>query len=335
MKNRKIVAVIAGGNSSEDVVSFKSAAQVFGAIDRSLFEPYLVVMKGTTWVVRPQEGSDELAPVDLNDFSFTNRQGNRVRMEYALIMIHGTPGENGVLQGYFEMMGIPYSTCDVETSALTFNKSLCKKIVAGEKGIHLAREILIRRGDEIPSADDIVRQLALPLFVKPNASGSSFGVTKVKEASNLLPAIEKAFEESDEVLLEQFIEGREFSCGMMVIDGKEWILPVTELITDNEFFDFEAKYTDGKCNEVTPADLPAELVKELNIATASAYYALKCRGVVRVDFIIHKKTNVPYFIEVNTTPGMSANSIVPAQWREAGLTMTEAFTMIINETTKK
>lgn len=330
MKEKKIVAVIGGGNSSEEVISFKSSRQVYECLDRELFEPYLVLMKGRDWTVHFENG--ETTPVDLNTFGF--RAADReIRFDYALIMIHGTPGENGYMQGYFEMMGVPYSACSVECSAVTFNKSLCKKLLAGCEHIHLAREILIKGDSELPDSDTIVEELGLPLFVKPNASGSSFGVTKVKNRDQILPAIEQALAESESVLLEQFIDGREVSCGMMVIDQKEWILPVTELITDKEFFDFEAKYTDGVTREVTPAQMSDEVIGKLNRATAQAYHILGCRGVVRIDFIVDP-SGTPYFIEANTTPGMSANSIVPQQWREAGLSMTKAFTMVINETLK-
>lgn len=337
MSRKKIIAVIAGGDSSEDVISYKSGAQVWGCLDRDLYEPYLVVLRGSSWRVNPSDAVAEGAvlPLDLNDFSFRDHTGRHIKFDYALIQIHGTPGENGILQGYFELMRIPYSTCTAEVSALTFNKSLCKLAVQGKPGIHLAKEIVLRRGEEIPAAEAIIKELGLPFFIKPNASGSSFGVTKIKTAdtSAVNSAIEAAFRESDAVMLEQFVDGREVSCGMMVIAGKEWILPVTELISEKEFFDFEAKY-EGACREVTPAELPEEIVRKLNVATATAYHTLGCRGIVRVDFIIDKATGTPYFIEVNTTPGMSAASIVPQQWREAGLTMGQAFGMIINETSK-
>lgn len=338
MSGRKIIAVIAGGDSSEDVISYKSGAQVWGALDRAVYEPYLVVLRKGVWRVNPVDAAAEGATVsvDLNDFSFEEPEtGRRIKFDYALVEIHGTPGENGILQGYFELMGIPYSTCTAEVSALTFNKSLCKMALRGRAGIHLAKEILLHRGEPIPEAEEIVGELGLPFFVKPNASGSSFGVTKVKAVEQIGAAIEAAFAESEAVMLEQFVEGREVSCGMMVIDGREWILPVTELITDNEFFDFEAKYTAGACREVTPADLSEDIVRRLNEATATAYRTLGCRGVVRVDFIIDRRTERPYFIEVNTTPGMSAASIVPQQWREAGLTMGQALGLIIEETSKK
>lgn len=335
MPEKKIVAVIAGGDSSEDVISYKSGAQVWDCLDRNLFEPYLVTLCHGVWRVNPSDTKpeDAVLPVDLNDFSFRDDTGRHVRFDYALIQIHGTPGENGILQGYLELAGIPYSTCTPEVSALTFNKSLCKLALAGKAGIYLAKEILLHRGDAIPAAEDIIKELGLPFFIKPNASGSSFGVTKIKTAEQIAPAVEAAFAESDAVMLEQFVDGREVSCGMMVIDGKEWILPVTELISEKEFFDFEAKY-EGACREVTPAELPEDIVKRLNVATATAYRVLGCRGVVRVDFMIDHRDGIPYFIEVNTTPGMSAASIVPQQWREAGLTMGEAFGMIINETSK-
>lgn len=339
MSRKKIIAVIAGGDSSEDVISYKSGAQVYGCLDRAVYEPYLVVLRHGVWRVNPTSGTAEGAtvPVDLNDFSFVEPEtGMRKKFDYALIEIHGMPGENGILQGYFELMGIPYSTCTAEVSALTFNKSLCKAALRGREGINLAREILLHRGDPIPETDFLVGELGLPFFIKPNASGSSFGVTKIKNADPAVinAALEAAFEESEAVLLEQFVDGREVSCGIMNVGGREWILPVTELISENEFFDFEAKY-EGACREVTPALLPQEVVRALNKATATAYRTLGCRGVVRVDFIIDRKTSEPYFIEVNTTPGMSAASIVPQQWRAAGLTMGEAFGMIIEETSRK
>ena len=317
----KKVAVIAGGDSSEWVVSVKSARQVWECLDRNLFDPYIVTMKGKEWKVADKY------PIDKNDFSFTDENGIKTTLEYALVMIHGTPGENGILQGYFELLGIPYSTCGVEVSALTFDKSLCKVAVSGVSGINLAREILLRKG-ETPDADHIIERLGLPLFIKPNTSGSSFGVTKVKKAEDLLPAIERAFTESDKVIMEEFIAGREVSHGIMIIDGKEYILPITELISKNEFFDFEAKY-EGLSDEITPADIPYNVEQSLKKTTLEVYKTLGCRGVVRIDYII--RDDKPYFIEVNTTPGMSANSIIPQQWREAGLSMGEAFTMIINQ----
>lgn len=320
--NRIKVAVIYGGDSGEIVVSVKSAAEVYAALDRELFDPYLVKITSSEW--KTEQGYD----IDKNDFSFTSPEGENIKFDYALIMIHGMPGENGILQGYFEMLGIPYSGCSVEVSALTFNKLLCKKAVADVENINLAREIVVRKGDTIEHGR-YVRELGLPFFVKPNASGSSLGVTKVKTEQQIEPAIKLAFAESSVVLLEEYIEGVEVSQGVMIIDGKEFVLPITELVSKNEFFDFEAKYTDGVTAEITPARISGHATELLNQITLDLYKQLGCSGIVRVDYII--KGDKPYFIEVNTTPGMSRNSIVPQQWRACGLTMQQAFTMIITK----
>ena len=319
---RKKIAVVAGGDSSEWVISVKSAKNVWEALDRELFEPYIVTVKKEEWKT---EGEYD---INKNDFSFTGPDGAKIKFDYALIMIHGTPGENGILQGYFELLGVPYSTCGVTVSALTFDKSLCKLAVSGVPDVNLARDILLRRDDEL-NEEAITKLLGLPLFVKPNASGSSFGVTKVKRPEELRQAVGEAFAESDSVILEEFIEGREVSHGIMIIDGKEYVLPVTELKTSNEFFDFEAKYAEGMTEEITPADLPAEVERSLQRTTLGIYRKLGCRGVVRVDYMI--KGDKPYFIEVNTVPGMSSGSIIPQQWAAAGISMKEAFTMIINQ----
>lgn len=318
--NRMKIAVIAGGNSSEAEVSLRSAAEVYAALDRDLFEPYTVIISGSKW--KTEAGNT----VDKNDFSFTDTSRGHVKFDYALIMIHGTPGENGILQGYFELLGIPYSGCSVEVSALTFNKLLCKKAVADLPNVYLAREIAVRKGDKI-TPDEYVRQLGLPLFVKPNASGSSCGVTKVKTVDQIHQAITQAMEESALVLLEEYIEGTEVSHGVMVIDGKAFVLPVTELVSKNEFFDYEAKYTEGVTDEITPARIPDQTTELLNQTTLNIYNRLGCAAIVRVDYII--KEDKPYFIEVNTVPGMSRNSIVPQQLRKAGYSMQQAYTMII------
>lgn len=314
------VAVITGGDSSEVVISMQSATEVFNALDRTLFDPYLVIITGSEWKA---EGGES---IDKNDFSFTSFQGLHVKFEYALIVIHGTPGENGILQGYFEFMRIPYSGCGVDTSVITFNKTLCKMMVSSVEGVSLSREIVLRRGDKV-NPDEYVERLGLPFFVKPNASGSSFGVTKVKERWQIEAAVEAAMRESSVVLLEEYIEGMEVSHGVMLIGGKEYILPVTELVSKNEFFDYEAKYTPGMTDEITPARIDKKMADLLGKVTMDIYKVLDCRGVVRVDYII--RDNRPYFIEVNTIPGMSRGSIVPQQLRVAGLTMQQAYTMII------
>lgn len=320
--NRMKVAVIAGLDSSEAEISMKSATQVFEALNREMFEPYFITLKESLF--RTIDGVE----IDKNFFGFIDQQGEVKKFDYALIMVHGAPGENGVLQGYFEMMGVPYSGCSVEVSALTFNKSLCKKVVQFVANVNLAKEITIRRGETV-NVERIIEELGLPLFVKPNASGSSCGVTKVKESEQLVAAVEMALKESEVALLEEFIEGTEVSQGVMIVGGDEWVLPATELVSKNEFFDYQAKYTDGFTQEITPARIPESVAKILNHTTLDIYKTLGCRGIVRIDYIIKK--GKPYFIEVNTTPGMSRNSIVPQQWNQVGLTMEEAFTLLLRD----
>ncbi len=335
--SKRNIAIIAGGDGSEIVISRRSGRAVFNALDRELFEPYLVEYENGRWTVKhtPEGELSYEQPVDLNifgisDFGDEGSPDSVIRFNYALIMIHGTPGENGIMQGYFELMGIPYSTCSVEVSALTFNKSMTKQALSGQPGIHLARELTVQAGDPVNSTE-IACHLGLPLFVKPNASGSSFGVTKVKREEDIGAAVTAALKESDVVMLEEYIAGREVSCGVMKTGGELLVLPITELVCETEFFDFAAKY-EGKSQEITPADLPAEVTAKLNTATATVYRALGCRGVVRVDYIIREGT--PYFIEVNTVPGMSEQSIIPQQWREAGMTMTGGLSLLIEETSK-
>lgn len=319
MKRTKI-AVIAGGNSSEVEVSIKSSQQVFDCLDRDVFDPKIVIINKNGWNCDGVE-------IDKNDFSLCG-----VRFDYALIMIHGTPGENGILQGYFELLDIPYSSCGVEVSALTFNKSLCKSLLGGIPGINLAKEIILNKSDRV-DLEFIVAMLGLPLFIKPNASGSSCGVTKIKEIGDIDKALEVAFLEGDQVMCEEYIQGIEVSQGVMITQGQEWVLPITELVSKNEFFDYQAKYTDGLTQEITPARISHHLATQISETTLSAYKALGCRGIVRIDYII--KDDKPYFIEVNTVPGMSCNSIVPQQWREIGLTMGQAWEMIIRDTITK
>lgn len=313
------IAVIYGGDSSEAEVSARSARQVFGSLDRTKYDPTLINISREGWVADPDK-----TPIDKNDFSL-----HGVRFDYALIVIHGTPGENGILQGYFELLGVPYSTPSVEVSALTFNKHLTKLSLSGVQDINLAREVTIRRGETFDTRA-IVEKLGLPLFVKPNASGSSFGVTKVKEESQLSRAIEEALKESDTALLEENIAGIEISQGVMICSGKEYVLPITELVSHNEFFDYEAKYTPGMTDEITPARISAQMALKVSKITLAAYKRLGCRGLVRMDYIA--RGDEPYFIEVNTVPGMSAQSIVPQQLVAAGLTMSEGLDLIIQDT---
>lgn len=321
------IALLTGGDSSEWQIALQGAENIGNALDRSRYTPYTIVLRDGHWTYTAPDGTK--SELDRNDFTLSVA-GRKIKLDYALIVIHGTPGEDGRLQGYLDMMGIPYSSCGFVSSVLTFDKAACKRAVAGS-GIHLAKEILLNKTSDIDPAA-IVAELGLPLFVKPNASGSSFGVTKVKKQNELLPAITEAFKESDQVLMEEFIEGREISCGVMIAGGKEYIFPITELVCQSEFFDYKAKYQ-GFSNEITPADLPEAIRKEVNRLTLIAYKRLNCRGVVRIDFIV--KDNTPYMIEINTIPGMSSHSIIPQQAAAMGMSLTELFNLIIDETSNK
>ena len=321
------IALLTGGDSSEWQIALQGAENIGNALDRSRYSPYTIVLRNGHWTYTAPDGTK--SELDRNDFTLPVA-GRKIKLDYALIVIHGTPGEDGRLQGYLDMMGIPYSSCGFVSSVLTFDKAACKRAVAGS-GIHLAKEILLNKTSEIDPAA-IVAELGLPLFVKPNASGSSFGVTKVKKQNELLPAITEAFKESDQVLMEEFIEGREISCGVMIAGGKEYIFPITELVCQSEFFDYKAKYQ-GFSNEITPADLPEAIRKEVNRLTLIAYKRLNCRGVVRSDFIVKGET--PYMIEINTIPGMSSHSIIPQQAAAMGMSLTELFNLSIDETLNK
>ncbi len=321
MKN---IALLAGGNSSEREIALQSAAQVADAFDRERYNVWLIDVYGRRFTYR--EGGVEY-DMDLNDFSLTIGD-KRVEFDFAYIMIHGTPGEDGHIQGYLEMMGVPFSSCDMVSSVVTFDKMTTKRAVA-DTGVRLAKGILLRESDWV-APDAIVAELGLPLFVKPNASGSSCGVTKVKSADELPEAVFKAFDESPEVLIEECIVGREMACGVLVTAEREYLFPITEIVAKNEFFDYEAKYTAGMSDEITPADIAPEVAEKLHEMTLAAYKACRCKGLARVDFIVTPEGE-PYLIEINTIPGMSGGSIVPKQIREAGMTMTEVLTLVIED----
>jgi D-alanine-D-alanine ligase len=319
----KTIAIAAGGDSSEYEISVKSARVVCEALSVS-YNAYIIMIRGENWYWEDNKG--RLHSIDKNDFSLVV-DDKRIRFDGVFIAIHGTPGENGLLQGYFDMLKIPYSSCDAFCSALTFNKQACKAFMK-DYDFSMAEAIFIRKGQSI-NAEDIIAKTGLPCFVKPNDSGSSFGVTKVKTAAELLPAINVAFTESDEVLIEKFLNGREVACGVMKTKSKTIVLPVTEIISKNEFFDYEAKYTPGKSEEVTPAKMPAEITKEIQRLSLEAYEVLGCKGIVRVDFIV--VNNKPYFLEINTVPGMTKESIVPAQAAAYGLSLEELFGMVVED----
>lgn len=320
------IALLAGGDSSEREISLQSAAQIGQALDRTKYNVMLVDIHGRSWTVTDASGAEW--QVDKNDFSVTV-DGAKAVFDYALILIHGTPGEDGRLQAYLDMMSVPYSSCGMVSSVITFDKQACKRAVAGT-GVNLAREVFIRRGDKVDPAA-MVAQLGLPMFIKPNASGSSFGVTKVKTEAEIIPAIEAALAESDAVLAEEFVDGREMGCGVLITKDKEYIFPITEIVSKKEFFDYEAKYTPGCSDEITPADIPAETVEELNCMTRLAYKACDCRGIVRIDFIV-RRDGTPVMIEINSIPGMSAGSIVPKQAACMGISLGELFDIVIEDT---
>lgn len=323
MNTKLNIAIMAGGNSSEANISMRSAAQIAGWLDPEKFNAYKILVKGNSWTLEhPEKGS---LPVDKNNFS-VNIDGRSLTFHCALIAIHGTPGENGLLQAYFEMQQIPYTTGGVMNAAVTFNKFYCKELVR-DTGVNLAKGILLARGGQI-DLEQIIDTLGLPIFVKPNESGSSYGVSKVKQASDLMPAIEKAFAEDRTIILEEFIPGREFTCGVFKHRNGEMVMPVTEIVPETEFFDYEAKYQ-NKSKEITPAPIPEKLTKAIQQYTSKIYDRLQCHGVVRVDYIVNGE-NI-YFLEINTVPGMSEASIIPQQVRAMGGNMREFFTLIVED----
>jgi D-alanine-D-alanine ligase len=319
----KTIAIVAGGDSSEFGISVKSANEVSKALS-SRYITYVITIRGTNWYWEDQKG--RYHNIDKNDFSLI-ADDNRIRFSAVFIAIHGTPGENGLLQGYFDMMGIPYTSCGAFCSALTFNKQACKLFLK-DTGIPMAKSILLRAGESI-DADDIISQAGLPCFVKPNDSGSSFGVSKVKKKDDLHSAIDIAFKESDEVIIEAFMDGREVACGVLKTKTESIVFPVTEIISKNEFFDYEAKYTPGNSDEVTPADMPEEVTNEIRRLSSLIYDLLGCKGIVRVDFIVID--GKPYFLEINTIPGMTEESLIPKQAKAAGIPTENLYSKVIED----
>lgn len=319
---KRNIAIIAGGDSSEIVVSLKSAEGIYSFLDKNKYNVYIAILKGGDWKVQLPEGGE--APIDKNDFSFCE-EGQTKRFDFAYITIHGTPGEDGRLQGYFDMIGMPYSSCGMFVSALTFNKYACNHYLKGF-GVSIAHSIHLFKGQTI-SDEEVVNCLGLPVFVKPNDGGSSFGVTKVKVAAEIQPAIANAFREGKEVVIESFIEGTEVTCGCYKTATKEVVFPVTEVVTDNEFFDFDAKYN-GQVDEITPARISAELTEKVQRETLRIYDLLGAKGLIRVDYIITADGD-PKLLEINTTPGMTVTSFIPQQVRAAGLDIQEVLTEII------
>ena len=299
----KKVAIIEGGYSKEKAISIKSAQTVFDNLDRSKFSPTRVLIDENEWTAYDEDGR---YPVDKNDFTF-NKNAQKEMFEHAFILIHGSPGEDGKLQGYLDMVGIPYNTSSAAITALTFQKFHCNQFLK-TYGINVPEAVLIKTEDII-NEKQIIEKVKLPCFVKPTDGGSSFGITKVKILNEILPAIKKAFENGTEVIVEENIEGREVSCGVYMDSEELKALPITEIISENEYFDYDAKYN-GKSKEITPADLDEETTNKIKALTKEIYGILGMRGIVRMDYII-SNGKVSFLIEINSIPGMTKESIVP------------------------
>ena len=320
---KKKVALVTGGLSGEAQISYKSAITVNSNLDRNKFEVYQIDINPSGWWYTPENGAPQ--KVNRDDFSITDG-GSKINFEVVLLCIHGTPGEDGKLQGYFDMLGLPYTSCDAATSALTFNKRYTVA-VAAFGGISVANSMHLFKHTPV-SPENILAKLQLPVFVKPNNGGSSIGMSKVTTADALAPALEKAFKEDTQVLVEEFISGREFTIGVFKTNGALQVLPITEIETSNEFFDFEAKYQ-GMSVETTPAIINATMQEQLESAAKRVYEVLNCRGVVRVDFIYNEQKGLPYMLEVNTVPGQSAASVIPQQVKAMGMSLQDFYTSII------
>ena len=326
---KRNIAIVCGGDSSEHDVSIRSAQGIYSFFDKERYNVYLVVVKtGQDWHVNLPDGNT--AKIDKNDFSFVH-DGKAVVFDYAYITIHGTPGENGVMQGYFELLHIPYSTSGVLVEAMTFDKFVLNNYLRGW-GISVAKSLLLRRGEEERYSEEFIeKEIGMPCFVKPAADGSSFGVSKVKNADQLAPALRVAFMESDEVMIESYMKGTEISIGCYKTKQKSVVFPATEVVTSNEFFDYDAKYN-GQVQEITPARIAPETAKLVAEETSRIYDILHCNGIIRIDYIITKdeqgndKVNM---LEINTTPGMTATSFIPQQVRAAGLDIKEVLSEIV------
>jgi len=322
---KKKIALITGGYSGEAVISYKSATTIEKNIDTEKWDCYKIDINPKGWFYMAKEGPQ--VPVDKNDFSITVN-GNKIQFDAVLVGLHGTPGEDGKLQGYFDCLKIPYTSCDAATSALTFNKRYTVA-VASFAGMHVAKSLHLFKNIPVTPAE-ILSQLKLPLFVKPNNGGSSLGISKVKAAVELQAALDKAFNEDDQVLVEEFISGREFTIGVYKSKGKIIALPITEIISKNEFFDFEAKY-EGASEEVTPAKVDEAIAEKVRAEAKKAYAVFNCNGIVRMDFIYQESDGHPYLLEINTVPGQSEASLVPQQVVAMGMTLKEFYSALIEE----
>jgi D-alanine-D-alanine ligase len=320
------IAFVTGGYSGEAEISYKSAVTFEKNIDKGKFDLYKIDITTKGWFCVLPNG-DKIS-VDKNNFSILI-ENKTITFNAVLIGIHGTPGEDGKLQGYFDLLNIPYTSCDCATSALTFNKRYTVAI-AGASGINVSNSVLLFRNN-FQSPDEIVKNLKFPVFVKPNNGGSSIGMSKVNAPSEELgKAIEKAFKEDDQVLVEEYIQGREFTIGVFKSKGEIIALPITEVITQNEFFDYEAKYH-GASNEITPAQIDQSVAQKIRSEAIKVYQIFNCKGIIRIDFIYNEKEEKPYMLEINTVPGQSEASIIPKQVKTMGWTLMEFYTALLEE----
>ena len=319
---KRTIAIVAGGDTSEYEVSLRSAQGIYSFIDKEKYTLYIVGMHGLDWHVRIDDG--RTLPVDRNDFSF-QLDGQKVKFDFAYITIHGTPGEDGRLQGYFDMLRIPYSCCGVLAAALTYDKFACNQYLHAY-GVRIAESLLLRQGQTITD-DEVVEKIGLPCFIKPSLGGSSFGVTKVKTREQIQPAIAKAFDEAQEVVVEAFMDGTELTCGCYKTRDKSVVFPISEVVSHNEYFDYKAKYN-GESDEITPARISDELTDRVKKLTSAIYDILGAQGIIRVDYIVTEGDKIN-LLEVNTTPGMTATSFIPQQVRAAGLDIKDVMTDII------
>ena len=324
---KKKIALVTGGFTGESVVSMKSSEFVYSNIDKNEYEVYKIIISKASWYyLDSEQGKHE---IDKNDFSLSFN-GTKLYFDVAFIMLHGSPGEDGKLQGYFDMLGVPYTSCDALTSSLTMNKGYTKSIVEGIEDLYVAKsvQLFLHQGDHL---SEITGKLQLPYFVKPNNGGSSIGMSKVKAFVDLPEALEKAFKEDPQILVEEFIDGREFSVG--VYKGSEGVevLPATEVISSKEFFDFEAKYTPGMTEEITPGRMSEEERARVEKVVKDIYSRLNCRGMVRIDYFLQKTTGNFYFVEINTIPGQTGTSFIPQQVRAAGKDIKEFYGGLIRE----
>lgn len=323
---KKNIAVITGGESSEVGIALKSASVVYKHLDKQQYNVFKVVMEGNDWYVERENPVKLL--IDKNDFSFTV-EGHKISFDAVFVAIHGTPAEDGKLQGYFDLLKIPYNCCGVLQAALTFDKQRCKEYLSAF-GVNTARARLLKKGVPV-NADELLTALSLPLFVKPNKNGSSYGAAKVTTRDELLPAIENAFKYDDEILAEEYLQGTEVTCGVITHKGAVTALPLTEIRSKKGFFDYEAKY-EGASQEVTPAEIDNVLAKRIQETSVFIYRKLGFKGMCRIDYII--RGNEYYMLEVNSVPGLSEESIVPQQAKAMGLTLQELFGSSVEECMK-